>query len=168
MAIGGGLPLLDLAPYEELTKLRPGTRGTHAGAAAGLNIEGAVPGFHYSWIRHPKYDRGIGQLQRFMNMGYQVCGPDSPELRARAGSLNFAQFGLDNYQVHGDVILVRIPEELLRKREDDKRAEAQAALDGPTEDYLQRGRDITSRYGYGNRADGPIYYKSSGHGNIVE
>lgn len=160
--LSGGIDLGDLKPLCEGETVA-GARGTHAGPANGLNIHNAQPGFQYSWIRHPRHDRGGAQLQQFLNWGYEVCGPNSPELKAKHNNLAYAQLGLDGYQAHGDVILVRIPDELYRVRQEHRAQQAKEALDGASTSFIDKGRDLTSRYSYARSADGPLYYRGPGH-----
>jgi hypothetical protein len=115
----------------------------------------------YYWCRHPRLDRGA-QLQRLINEGYEVVPPDSPEHKGKVVNLNYAQFGLDNYQVHGDVVMLRIPEERFRERQEMKTTLNQAGLTGVTQNYESRGMSLEERYG--SSSDGPIYYRGPGHG----
>ena len=164
MTLSAGVNRLDLVPINELGERRAGVRGSHLGPASGLNIQGAQPGMVYKWIRHPKHDRGGAQLQRFVNMGYEVVPPGDPEYKDREASLQYSQLGVDGYQVHGDVLLVRIPEEKERERQEFRTLQNQIAMTGGADEYLSRGEDLSNRYGLTDRAEGPIYYKGPGHG----
>lgn len=161
MALSGGLPLDWLKPLRWDSTVGPNERGTHRGPSRSMNVVNALPGFIYYWARHPRLDRG-SNLQRFINEGWEVVPPDSPEHKGRELKLSYSQFGLDNYQVHGDLVLLRIPEAKYREKAELRAQLAKAAIQGPTEDYQQRGAPLEERFG--SRADGPIYYRGHGHG----
>jgi hypothetical protein len=160
--LSGGIDYGDLKPLCEGETVA-GARGTHTGPANGLNIHNPQPGMKYSWVRHPRHDRGAAQFQEFLNWGYEPCGKDSPEMRARAGNLNFSEYGLDGFQTHGDVVLMRISEDKFRVRQEYRNNQAKAALDGSTEAYMSKGSELQGRYSYARTADGPLYYRGAGH-----
>lgn len=163
MPISVGPPRLDIAPLHPDGNVGAGVRGNHRGPAEGLNVHNPQPGMHYYHCRHPKADRRGAQFRRFINQGWEPVPPDAPEYVAESTNLHFPQLGLDGFHTHGDVILIRISEERYRQMADFKRLTAEAELDGPTNEFLQRARDFDHNYGL--RADGPIYYKGQGHGN---
>ena len=160
--LAGGVDLGDLQPLSE-EAVQAGMRGTYQGPANGLNIRNAQPGFSYSWIRHPRHDRGGAQLQEFVNWGYEVCGKDSPEMKGAAKNAAYSELGLDSFQAHGDVILVRIPDQLFRVRQGYRDAQRKVALDGASEAFITKGRELQDRYSYARSADGPLYYRGPGH-----
>jgi hypothetical protein len=165
MTISGGAPRDWIRSLRSDGNLRPNARGCHRGPAESLNVVGAIPGMVYYWCRHPKRDRGGAMLQRFVNQGWEVVPPGSPEHKSRETSLNYSELGLDGYQVHGDLVLVRIPEGKYREICTFRKAQADVARDA-TDEYLDKARQIEERYGA--RADGPIYYRSGAHGSVVE
>lgn len=165
MAVSVGGNRLDIAPLGRDGNL-PGVRGNHRGPAAGLNLHGARPGYVYYWCRHPRADRRGAQYQRFLNMGWRPVPPDGPEYKAQEQSLNYSQLGLDSYQVHGDLVLMQMPEPRYRQLCEWRQEAAKSELEGPTNEYLSKARDFDSNYGA--RADGPIYYRGQGHGTRIE
>ena len=167
MPLSAGHRGLDLKPLNGAGEIQAGVRGSHRGPSTGLNVHNPQPGFVYSWIRHPKHDRGGSQFQRFINMGYQACGPNSPEMRGQTQNMNISELGLDNYQVHGDVVLMRIREDKYAERQEFKRQQAKVAADGSTDDFLAKGQSLENTYGLGQAADGPIYHRSGQHGTII-
>ena len=163
MPMYGGIDLGDLRPLSEGEELLTGVRGSHRANASALNVHNAQPGFRYSWIRHPRHDRGGAQLQEYLSWGYEVCGKDSPEIKGRSTNLSFSDLGLDNYQAHGDVLLVRITDEKFRVRQEDRAAAAKAALDGASDAFINKGRELEERYSFAKSAEGPLYYKGPAH-----
>lgn len=167
MALTAGFNRLDLKPLSELGDNKANVRGSHRGPAAGLNVHNPQPGFIYKWIRHPRHDRSAAQYRRFINMGYEVVGPDSPERRAESENLNLSKLGgLDNYQTHGDVVLVRIPEDKYRELQEFREHQRKVALAGVTDGYLSRGKDLESRLGATSTSDRPLYYRGVEHGEV--
>jgi hypothetical protein len=164
--LSGGGNRLDIRPLDQSGNLQTGIRGSHRGHAQSLNIQNPIPGYVYYWCRHPSRDRGGSQLQQFINYGYEVVPPDSQEHKGRETSLNYAELGLDNYQVHGDLVLLRITEERYREFCRWRDAQNDPDRDAATDAYLEAGRDLEERFGAG--ADGPLRYKGSGHGIITE
>lgn len=158
----GGIDLSDLEPLHT-EDIEAGVRGTHRGPASGLNVFNAQPGFQYSWVRHPRHDRGGAQLQEFMNWGYQICGSDSPERKGQSNNMAYSQLGLDNFQAHGDVVLVRISDEEFRVRQKYRDDARKAALDGASEAFITKGKELEDRYSYARSAEGPLYYRGPGH-----
>jgi hypothetical protein len=161
MPVSGGEP-------NNLYYLRPDgnaeehVSGNHRGPAQALNVHNPQPGYMYYWVKHPRTDRG-SQLQRFVNLGYEVCGASAPEHKGREASLNYSEMGLDNYQVHGDLVLLKIKEEKYKEMREWLATVAKAAKEGPTAEYEEKGRNLNLPERY-SRADGPIYYKGPGHG----
>jgi hypothetical protein len=98
-----------------------------------------------------------------MNWGYEVCGNQSPEMKAASNNAAYSELGLDNFRSHGDVVLVRIPEHLYEIRQKDRDAAAKAALDGASDSFIDKGRELEDRYSYAKSAEGPLYYKGPGH-----
>lgn len=161
MIQGGGSREL-IRPLLRDGNLRPNVRGCHRWSSEALNVHNPQPGFIYYWCRHPRADRGGAQLQRFLNMGWEPVGPNDPERKGRETSMRFSDLGLDNYQAHGDVVLLRIPESKYRAYREHRARLAAAARTGPTEDFLNKGQHLDEMYA--GRADGSIYYRGSGHG----
>ena len=163
MAISGGIDRFALKPLAERTGAKANVRGTHRGPAAGLNVHNPQPGMVYKWVRHPRYDRNGAQYRRFINLGYEVVPPDAPEYRAESQNYNFAKLGLDNYQTHGDVVLVRITEDKYRELQEFREQQRKVALEGVTDSYLSKGKELESRLGESSSGK-PLYYKGSDHG----
>lgn len=163
MALTGGIDRHELRPLNYHDKPGQQARGSHRLSSASLNVDGAQAGFVYYWGRHPSRDRGGAQLQRFVNDGWQIVGPNDPERKCKETSLNYSELGLDGYQAHGDLILLRMTEERYRERQQFKALQENGDADAATEDYLDKGRAYEAEYG--TRADGPIYYRGTGHGS---
>jgi len=100
-----------------------------------------------------------------LNYGYQVVTKDSPEMKGKEISQVYSQLGLDGYEVHGDLVMLRIPEHKYRKMREYKDALAAAARTGPTDQFLERGQEIESRLSTGGN---PVYWRGSTHGEINE
>jgi hypothetical protein len=142
---------------------KPGVRGSHTGPSEALNIHNAQSGMMYYWARHPSMDRGAN-LQRKINEGWEVVPPDAPEHKGRENSLNYAQLGLDNYQVHGDLIMCRMPEDRYAEFCKFRDQIREAAAAGPTMEYESKGASLEERFA--GRGDGPLYHKRPGHGTF--
>jgi hypothetical protein len=163
--ISGGGARKDLRPLQRDGNLTPGFRGSHRGNAESLNVK-LAPGMVPYWCRHPNSDRGAAQIQRFLNDGWEVAPPESQIQRQRPNDPNYAAMGLDRYQAHGDIVLLQIPEERYKEVQARKAQLREAAVDGPTRDFLHKGEPLQHRYG--QSADGPIYYVGHGHGRSSE
>jgi hypothetical protein len=161
MAISGGEPN-DLYYLRADGNAEEGVSGNHRGPAQALNVHNPEPGYQYYWVKHPRTDRG-SQLQRMVNLGYEIIGADAPEHKGREASLHYADLGLDNYQVHGDLVLLKIKEEKYREMREWLASLAKAASTGATAEFEEKGRNLNLPERY-SRADGPIYYKGPGHG----
>jgi hypothetical protein len=161
MSISGGSPNDLLRPLRHDGNATEEARGCHMGPAQALNVYKARDGFMYYWVRHPRVDRGT-QLQRFVNEGWEIVPPEAAEHKGRETSLNYSQFGLDNIQVHGDVLMLRIPEDKYRTMSEYRVQLAKVAREGPTAEYERKAESLPEHYR--SRADGPIYYRGAGHG----
>jgi hypothetical protein len=167
-AVGGGGDRRDLDPRPLIPiEGEAAPRGAHRGHNVNLNIHNPQTGYVYYWCRNPRSDRSGAQLYRLANWGYEVVAPEAPEFKARAANLRYSALGIDSYATHGDVVLVRIPEDRYRAYSEWRRAAARAAFDGATESWLQSGEELASRAGY-NRPDAPIYYRAPSHGYQTE
>ena len=71
---------------------------------------------------------------------------------------------MDGYAVHGDVLLMRIPEEKYRERQEFRKMQAEAARDGVSSDWLEKGRDLAARYGLLGGEERPVYFRKLDHG----
>lgn len=161
-ASGGG-DRADLIPIQS----EASPRGSHRGHNVNLNIHNPQPGFSYYWARNPRNDRSGAQLYRLANWGYEVVGPEDPEFKARAVNLRYSVLGLDSHSTHGDVVLLKISDENLRRFHAWKAEAAKAAFQGATESWIQSGEELAARTGY-RRPDAPIYYRAAAHGYQTE
>lgn len=166
MTLSVGPKLDDLIPYTESGEAVHTTRGSHQGPATGMNVGDPVPGFLYYWVQHPRHHRGGSQYRRFTQWGFEAVPPDSPEHKLQETSASYVELGLDSYQAHGDVLLMRIPEERYKELSAFRRHQAEVARDGITNEYLDKAHEYEARYG--STADGPIYYRGSGHGTTSD
>lgn len=140
-------------------------RGNHRGPSAGLNVHNPQPGMHYYHCRHPNADRQAAQYRRFYAQGWRPVGPDDPEYTAEDQELNLSGLGIKDFHLHKDTMLMRIPEEKYRELQEFAQAQRDAEVEGPTNEFLSKSRELDSTYGA--RAEGPIYYKGPGHGNTT-
>jgi hypothetical protein len=161
MAITGGGDRRELRPLLPDGNYRRGYYGSHRGAAESLNAR-VPPGMVPYWCRTPQSDRGMAQLQRFENEGWEVAPPGSQIKTPRTHDARYSQLGLDSYRPFGDLVLLQIPEEKYRRRQENLARLRDNAIEGPTRQYLHRGEG--AQQAYGANAEGPIYYRGAGHG----
>jgi hypothetical protein len=162
MPITGGGDRRDLRPLNPDGHWRDREFGSHRGAASALNVRGLKPGMIPFWVRHPNRDRGAAQLQRFVNQGWEVAPPEAQIRKGPVTDPNYAALGLDRYPAHGDIVLLQISEENYRRFCAARDQQRDAAVEGPTREFLRKGEPVQNRFG--DRADGPIYYVGPGHG----
>lgn len=157
MSLQGGPSFHDLEPLlidrDELG--RPTSVGCHRGAYEALNVRNAQPGMIYYYAARR---RGV---LRFLNRGWEVVLDSDPE-RWGAELPDKVQAQLGGEKAFQDVVLVRAPEDLVRAENDEKAAQARAALNGSEQAYFDQGRRVASMIRGGSGKD--IYYATREHG----
>ena len=165
MSISVGPPRLDIAPLLPDGNVAANVRGNHRGPAAGLNVHNPQPGMHYFHCRHPQADRSAAQYRRFVNHGYRPVSPADPEFTSESLDLRFEELGLKDFHLKKDTILMKVPEETYRTQQEFAQMNRDAQVDGPTNEFLQRARELENSYGA--RAEGPTHYRGPGHGTTT-
>ena len=166
MPISGGGPREAIRPLDYNEPGAVSVRGNHRLGSSTLNVHNPQQGYIYYWCRHPRHDRGGAMLQQFLNEGWELVTKQHPEYRGRETDLHYSELGLDGYQAHGDVLLIRMHEDQYRewKAARDALKEAQSNVDGGLDEYLEKARGIEEKYGSNDK---PLYYRTSGHGTFI-
>ena len=152
MPLSGGGDRSLLRPVEHTQ----GELGNHKGPNGHLNVRNPQPGFNYHWIV-----RRRNRVARRAAQGYEMVTADHPE--EFGDDLNpDIQRSIDSVKESQDVVLMRIPVEKKLEINREKRRQANLALKGAEEDYLDRGERASDRLGDVAPSDS-LYYKRSSH-----
>lgn len=130
--LGGGADRSWLEPVDHEGN-REGVTGSHTGPSEILNIDNAQPGFGYLWAKND-----AASIRSEMRRGYAVVNANDPEM-ANIQHLSGSNVAtIDSTKLVGDVILMRIPTEQLRKIRDAESQRARAMLRSGSDEFLQR------------------------------
>jgi hypothetical protein len=143
----------DLDTYDE-------TIGCHVGPYAGLNVARPQPGFEYSWaINDPR------ELLRARQRGAQIVQSDDPEYSVYNEFEDSDRTPLDTAKLYEEVILVRTPLEVVRKRREEEQRRAEASLHGSVRSFTDKASALESDAG---RRGGHSSTRFARHDHMVE
>lgn len=137
--------------------------GCHRGVSEGLNIRNPQPGFHYYYIRAEP-----NMARRYINMGYEVVTSEYPEQPGIKALPQAVQSMMDGERAFKDVMLVRIPVEIYREHQAEKRRRAEASLRSASDAFQAKGERAAEALGRGAGKHENVYYQTRDHGSSVE
>jgi hypothetical protein len=173
--LGGGGDLDWLAPLDDEgnkdyshTSME-GARGCHTGSTEGLNIGNPKEGYVYVHERNKGVD-----LARALREGGEIVQADDQELSGFSEILDsLAPTALDSAHIHKDVVMVRYPEEAVRKKREQEQQRARSMMREGAQDYVDGANStgegifsqgLASRF---KRRDHRIDYVDA-HGDVVD
>jgi hypothetical protein len=149
----------DQSFYTPLThdgNVEPGTLGCFPGDCADLNIQTPEPGFQYLWARNN--DTEVAKYER---RGWEV---DLTQPKRRiTSSQRMGQFNIDSSTVRGDVVLLRIPEELYRRIQLDDIEAAKAARQDPAAGWTNNPEILSLQDRLSSGLRGPLAFRYPQH-----
>jgi hypothetical protein len=111
--------------------------GCHAGSTFGLNVSNPQPGFVYKWARKKGSD-----IAYYRRRGGQVVQTDDPE--HSVGSTYIEDMGaspVDSADIYEDVILMRFPEEAIRRQTEEDLAKSQDQLRSGADEFVNQAHE---------------------------
>lgn len=111
--------------------------GTHVGPWACLNIRNRQPGMHYAYGTR----KDPSSLTSMRAMGFDFVREGDPEALGLDLPAGFGT-GQDTCVGMGNLVLMRIPLSLYRKRCDEAEAARQASRAAPTRQFLDRNHEF--------------------------
>jgi len=138
------------------------TIGCHDGDFIGLNVRNPLPGHEYVWLLNPnRTGGGMGDALAIQRLkGHIVTGED-PEMSVMEGLEGVDKQFLDTCSSFRELVLVRVPEEVMRaRREQEHEKNLKMLKFGPAETFVSQA-DPLERTMYGNK--GPTRFSQSDH-----
>jgi hypothetical protein len=119
--------------------------GCHSGGSFGLNITNPQPGYIYVWERRKPQD-----ILRARQKGGTVVLSEDPEFSVSSQLVGgFEATPLDSSDIYNDVVLVRYPEEVIRKRREQETERSKAQLRGSAEEFVSRATNAEIQFSGG-------------------
>jgi hypothetical protein len=136
--------------------------GCHTGDYIALNIPNPLPGFEYMWLLNPKRPNSHPSDHfAIARMQGKVLTAEDPEFAPLHLMEGVDRSFLDNAIEYRELVAVRIPEEVIRRRNEEHMEKNMALLRrGPAEDFVSRAGDL-ERTMYGKT--GPTRFRRSDH-----
>lgn len=138
------------------------TIGCHDGDFIGLNVRNPLPGSEYVWLLNPnRQGAGMGDLLAIQRLKGHIVTGDDPEFSCLDSMEGVDKQFLDSCSTFRELVLVRVPEEVMRnKRELEHAANLKMLKSGPAEAFVERQTDL-ERSTYGNK--GPTRFRQTTH-----
>jgi hypothetical protein len=151
------------ANYEEFDPgFEEDTIGSFSGSHESMNVRNALPEHTYYYCHNER-----NRLIRFLNRGWEAVGSDDPEQFGTQLLDERIRSQVDGMREYQDVVLLRIPNETLRKYRDRQAAERVDPLAANENQFFAEGQELERR-GFRSRG-GPLRYASNDHGmEVVE
>jgi hypothetical protein len=136
--------------------------GNHTGDFIGLNVVNPLPGFEYLWLLNPnRQGAHMGDALAIQRLRGHIVGSEDPEFAALTKIEGVDKSFLDSCASFRELVLVRIPEEVIRKRrEEEAEANMRMLKSGPAEEFVSKAGQL-ERQLYGNK--GPTRFRKSDH-----
>lgn len=158
MPVGGG----DNRDYMRPTNvLHNNTIGDHRASFSALNVRNPRPGYRY-FYENSAVRGGAKVLQR-LNRGAELV--EDTDSEQWGGALpNSVQAQNGSFKAFGDVVLMRVRNEVYNEWQREKQELADRALNKSRDDFRDRGEMMSRRLGPMAPADRDLYYSRPNHG----
>jgi len=156
----GGQELLKFKPLNHaghvIDEAGNEVHGCHRGHTQHLNVSNAVAGraYYHGSVRR-------NRQAHYRLEGWRPVGPEDPENLMQTQDPHNIGTPLDSFAISNDVVLMWMPEERYRARQDRNAQLSEARSADISEEFIAKGRPLQERYGR------QLYFRRADHGREI-